>query len=235
MNRTVKKILSTKVTAVLIVALVRAYLLLVRFRIENQQQWIRHLEKGGGILLCAFHQQFFSFVRHFPAFRRYDPLIMISRSRDGDIVSSVANLCGWRVTRGSSSRGGKEAMQEIIKHLKTGGCIGANIVDGPTGPIGKVKAGTIRIAQQSGASIVPCFAIAESAWFLGSWDRFMIPKPFSLVTVRYGDMIPAEGVESRETFEHVRSHLESMMEPYLYHGPSQDLTPEVNHAKTNSK
>lgn len=193
---------------------VRLYTLLLRIKIENEKTWINYLEEGGSVLLCVFHQQFFPLIKHFKTYERFNPCIMISSSRDGDIIAPVARLSGWNVARGSSSKGGKQAMEEMIKAISDNG-LGANIVDGPTGPIGKVKPGSVRIAQKSDAVIVPCFIIPESAWFFNSWDCFMIPKPFSRLVIRFGDMIQADSIKSSDDFERIRDELEKIMAPYL--------------------
>lgn len=193
---------------------VRLYTLLLRIKIENEKTWINYLEKGGSVLLCVFHQQFFPLIKHFKTYERFNPCIMISSSRDGDIIAPVARLSGWNVARGSSSKGGKQAMEAMVKAISDNG-LGANIVDGPTGPIGKVKPGSVRIAQKSGAVIVPCFIIPESAWFFNSWDRFMIPKPFSRLVIRFGNMIQADSIKSSDDFERIRDELEKIMAPYL--------------------
>ncbi len=193
---------------------VRLYTLLLRIKIENEKTWINYLEKGGSVLLCVFHQQFFPLIKHFKTYEKFNPCIMISRSRDGDIIAPVARFSGWNVARGSSSKGGKQAMEEMVKAISDNG-LGANIVDGPTGPIGKIKPGSVRIAQKSGAAIVPCFIIPESAWFFNSWDRFMIPKPFSRLVIRFGDMIQADSIKSSDDFERIRDELEKIMAPYL--------------------
>ena len=193
---------------------IRFYLRLIRIRIENEPQWQRHIEQGGGVILCVFHQHFFSLIRHYKTYERFNPCIMISRSKDGDIIAPVAKLTGWQVARGSSSRGGKDAMEEMIMALKNGS-LGTNIVDGPTGPIGKVKPGVVKMAQSSEAVMVPCVVIPESSWQFNSWDRFFIPKPFSRVTVRYLRMVKAESVMTREEFDRTRAHLETIMAPYL--------------------
>jgi len=105
-------------------------------------------------------------------------------------------------------------MEEMIESITDNG-LGANIVDGPTGPIGKIKPGTVRIAEKSGAVIVPCFVIPEAAWYFNSWDHFMIPKPFSKLVIRFGDMIKADSIKTSDDFKQIRDDLENIMDPYL--------------------
>lgn len=193
---------------------VRFYTRFLDVKIENELTWQSHVDQGKSVVLCVFHQHFFSLIRHFKNYGRFNPCIMISQSRDGDIIAPVARLTGWHVARGSSSRGGKDAMEEMIQRLEKG-VVGANIVDGPTGPIGKVKPGVVRMAQQSLAMLVPCVVIPESAWFFNSWDRFFIPKPFSRVRVRFLPMINADGIVTRNQFEIIRECVEAAMAPYI--------------------
>lgn len=140
---------------------------------------------------------------------------MISRSADGEVIAGVANRTGWYTVRGSSSRGGRAALHEMIERLKETG-LAAHILDGPRGPAGIVKPGVIYLANAAGAVIVPFYASARSAWYFNSWDRFMLPKPFTRVTIRFGDMISCSDISSQEDFEQKRIFLEATMRPSLH-------------------
>jgi len=113
---------------------------------------------------------------------------MISQSRDGELISRIVNQLGMHTVRGSSSRGGGKALNEICEMAHRGYRIG-HIVDGPRGPFGVVKSGLVRIAQHSGMPIIPTIVSAEKKWIFKSWDRFIVPKPFSRVIIRFGDEI----------------------------------------------
>jgi lysophospholipid acyltransferase (LPLAT)-like uncharacterized protein len=93
--------------------------------------------------------------------------------------------------------------------------LAAHIIDGPRGPAGVVKLGAIAIAHGAGAVIVPGIITADRAWYLGSWDRFMIPKPFARVTVKYLPVIELPPVMDKAGLENQRKKLEVMMQPYL--------------------
>ena len=84
-------------------------------------------------------------------------------------------------------------------------------VDGPRGPRGIIKPGLIRIAQLSGTPIVPVFISVDRAWKAKSWDRFLIPKPFCRITVRWGDLINIPEQLDAETFENYRLQVEQSM------------------------
>lgn len=193
---------------------VGTYLWTLRVTVENEKPWRDHLDGGGRVLLCGWHQQFFSFIRYFRNYSRYKPSLMISRSKDGELVAGVAELTGWQTVRGSSSRGGKEALYGMIERLKENR-FAAHVVDGPRGPFGVVKSGVIRMAMDADAVVVPVYAVCESAWYFNSWDRFQLPKPFSKVIIRYGEMVKIHGSDSRLGFEEQRKKLEMTMQKAL--------------------
>jgi lysophospholipid acyltransferase (LPLAT)-like uncharacterized protein len=175
------------------------------------------IDDGTPVLLCTWHQQFFSAIRHFRRYAKYRPALMISRSRDGAIIAAVARQTGWATVRGSSSRGGKSALRAMIRHMKRQH-LGAHILDGPTGPIGVVKAGIIRMAHESHAVIVPFSVTASRALYFNSWDRFMLPLPFSRVTLRFAEPVRLTPTADPSNFERQRACLEAMMAPSLITG-----------------
>ena len=139
---------------------------------------------------------------------------MSSKSLDGQIAGGIAGWAGFYTVWGSSSRSASAALKGMIQRLKDHR-LAAHILDGPRGPAGDVKLGAIAIAHGAGAVIVPVVVIAERAWYFNSWDRFMIPKPFSRVTVKYFPMIELPKSLSKSDIEHQRKKLEEMMRPYL--------------------
>jgi hypothetical protein len=185
-----------------------------RFTVENEREWKTHIENGGRVVLCTWHQQFFSAIRHFKTYEPYRPSLMISQSSDGDIIAGIARLSGWHPVRGSSSKEGRKALREIIKCLKASG-LAAHIMDGPRGPIGKVKAGAIQLALMSDAVIVPFYVSADRAWFFNSWDRFFIPMPFAKVHLRFDAPIQLFRSKSEADFEYQRKRVEERMVPQL--------------------
>jgi len=214
MIKRLKFIIYTRPFIFLVYYVVRLYTATFRLNIENEKSWQAMLNTGQTVILATWHQQFFSAIRHFKTYTPYHPGLMISQSRDGELISGVARRSGWHTPRGSSSRGGKEAMAEMIEHLNTYG-FGAHILDGPTGPMGKVKPGIIKMALQTNALIVPFFTEADRACFFNSWDRFMVPKPFAKVRLRFLDPIHV-GAKANEDFETLRKQLEQTMLPGLH-------------------
>jgi lysophospholipid acyltransferase (LPLAT)-like uncharacterized protein len=194
--------------------LLRAYSWTFRLHVENERPWLDYLQGGGRVLLCSWHQQFFAAIRHFKTYAIYHPSLMISQSKDGDIIAGIAEKSGWYAVRGSSSRNGGGALKEMVGQFEHSG-LAAHVVDGPRGPAGVIKAGVVSLARATGAVVVPVYATSDRAWYFKSWDRFMLPKPFAKVTLRFGEMIDVTPGESNKDFESHRARLQQIMLPGL--------------------
>lgn len=111
--------------------------------------------------------------------------ILISEHRDGEIIARIATALGHRTVRGSTTRGAGRALLSMVRQVEAGQDI-AVTPDGPRGPAKSFAAGALIVAQRTGAAIIPATVVARSAWRLKSWDRFMIPRPFTRVVISYG-------------------------------------------------
>lgn len=114
--------------------------------------------------------------------------IMTSLSKDGELQANILKKFGYQIVRGSSSKGGDRALVELIRIVKKGTDI-AIAVDGPRGPICHFKPGVLILAQKTGNPIIPVAVSAKSFWQLNTWDKCVIPKPFTKTAVRYGNPI----------------------------------------------
>jgi lysophospholipid acyltransferase (LPLAT)-like uncharacterized protein len=126
--------------------------------------------------------------------------VLISEHRDGEMVAQAAASLGYGVIRGSTSRGAGRALISLGRELQAGHEVGIT-PDGPRGPARKFAPGALIAAQRADAFIVPTAAVADRAWRLRSWDRFMIPKPFARVTVAYGTPTKVRGATPRDASE----------------------------------
>lgn len=179
-----------------------------RLRIIDAENESSVLSKDGSIIYASWHQRFFPGITFFA--RRKPIAILISQSRDGEFISHIADILGWCPVRGSSSRGGSEGLQRI-KDLSLRGHKIGHIVDGPKGPFGAVKPGLLRIAQVSGKAIVPTITSSENPWIFRSWDRFMVPRPFSRVAIRFGPAFYVPPDLEGDDFERHRLMIEQSM------------------------
>jgi hypothetical protein len=127
-------------------------------------------------------------------FRGLDIAILISPSFDGELIARTVELLGFKAIRGSSSRGGAAGLRSMTEAYAAGHRC-AITADGPRGPVFVAKPGTAQLAQFTGAPWVGVFyALPLRAWQLRSWDRFLIPKPFSRVLLTWPTHIPAPEV-----------------------------------------
>ena len=111
-------------------------------------------------------------------------VLLISRHRDGGYLAALADGWGFKSGRGSTQRGGEVGLLGIVRALQAGAIV-ALTPDGPRGPRERVQPGAVAAAQHAGVPIVAAGARTSSAWYLGSWDRMCIPKPFAAIDVRY--------------------------------------------------
>jgi lysophospholipid acyltransferase (LPLAT)-like uncharacterized protein len=116
---------------------------------------------------------------------------IISQSKDGDIVDTMARLLGSKTSRGSSTRGGAGALKGILRLAKEG-WTPAIAIDGPKGPRHEAKPGIFEISRIIGSPIVPMTCAIDRKWtFHKAWDRTKLPKPFAKIVISYGEPLPA--------------------------------------------
>ena len=189
-------------------AIVKLISFTYRMRIVEPENERRILDQGGSLIYASWHQRFFPGITFFAT--RKPITIMISQSRDGDYIARIVDILGWQPVRGSSSRGGLEALKKL-KRLSLKGYRVGHIVDGPRGPHGIIKAGLLSIAQFAEIPIVPTIISGQRKWIFNSWDRFMIPKPFSRVIIRFGAPIFIERRLEEASFEEKRLAVEKKL------------------------
>lgn len=150
-----------------------------------------NVHKAGERFIYAFwHQRqvFFTWSH-----RDASAAVLVSQSRDGEMIAKTMELSRIGAVRGSSSRGGAAAAREMVEILRSGRDVGIT-PDGPKGPARTVKEGAVRVAQLSGMPIVPIAnALSNKIEIAGAWDRFQIPLPFGRSVVIYGDPIRVGG------------------------------------------
>ena len=132
--------------------------------------------------------------------------VMISEHFDGELIARTIERFGFQSIRGSSKKGGARALIAALRKLKEGYDI-AITPDGPRGPRHSVAGGIVALSQKSGAKIVPFSYQAERYWQLNSWDRFVIPKPFSKLSFYVGEPFSVEGMEEEQAKEFIKKRM----------------------------
>jgi hypothetical protein len=135
---------------------------------------------------------------------------LISASRDGDLLADAVRRFGYDVVRGSSSRLGASAILQLTQVLATGGDV-VITPDGPRGPAYELGPGIIFLAQKSGAAVLPINLEYSRCWRLGSWDRFIVPRPFAKVRVLINSPHNVKATTTPAEFEGERLALQKTM------------------------
>jgi hypothetical protein len=163
----------------------------LRFEIVVEEGGVPGTETPTGIF-CFWHRCTLAAGWYF---RRFRSSVLISRSFDGELIARTVALLGYSSVRASSSRGGAAGLLALKSVVERGVPV-VFTADGPRGPIYQTKIGPVKLAQMSGEPIRSFFVLPERAWVLNSWDRFLIPKPFSRVAVSWARSIPAPSKEA---------------------------------------
>jgi hypothetical protein len=176
-------------------------------------------QKPGAEIYCFWHQCVLPCTVYF---RRSHAVILISQSYDGELITRILRMFGFDAVRGSSSRGSREGLLGLARVLSSGRTA-IFTADGPRGPIYQTKMGPIKLAQMTGAPI-GCFHLEpERAWVMGSWDRFLVPKPFTRICVSWAQWTQVPTDLASEKFEHKRAEPNAAIErarlrAYAYFG-----------------
>lgn len=169
------------ITVVFGSVIIRALALTWRFRITNAAPWRELRLRRQPFIFAFWHGTMLPLVW---THRGEGVPVVISEHRDGEIIARIVEKFGFKTIRGSSSRGAARALMGIVRELEHGSEV-AVTPDGPRGPARRFASGALVAAQRVGVPIVGVGVVASHAWRLNSWDRFMIPKPFSRVHVAY--------------------------------------------------
>jgi lysophospholipid acyltransferase (LPLAT)-like uncharacterized protein len=156
-----------------------------RIRTEGDQHFRQFWDAGRPTVFVLWHGRLLPPTYHH---RQQGVVTLISQHRDGEYITRVVNRWGYIAVRGSSSRGGMQALRELLRHLRAGRSL-AITPDGPRGPRERLKLGPLLAAQRADAPVIPVGSAANRAWFFGGWDRFLIPKPFARLQVVYGEPV----------------------------------------------
>jgi len=161
---------------------------------EEHRQAIR--AKGKKPLHAIWHQRM---VGGILAHRGEGYVTMASKSEDGEIIATFLKYWGFVAARGSSSRGGDAASAEFLEALRSAPG-GALTPDGPRGPARQCKRGILVLASQGNGLVLPSSSSSSRPRFLNSWDRFLLPLPFSRCAVVFGPALERGLGEPEEAF-----------------------------------
>ena len=168
-------------------------------------EYLEQARAGGRKVIYAFWHEGLLVATY--AFRRQGIQVLVSQHRDGELIARAIECLGYGTIRGSSTRGGTRALFRMAAAGAAGSDLGVT-VDGPRGPRLQVKPGTLIIAGRSGLPILPFAVASPKACLLSSWDRFMVPRPFSTAAIAFGEPLTVPGDAPVDRLEPYRTELQ---------------------------
>ncbi|MGA8271680.1 MAG: lysophospholipid acyltransferase family protein [Candidatus Sulfotelmatobacter sp.] len=137
--------------------------------------------------------------------------VMSSNSYDGEYMGRIIRKFGFVAVKGSSSRNAVRALLGLRRALQDGWTVAFSL-DGPRGPRYKVKPGPVALARSSGVPLTMYHMAVDRAWVLNTWDRLIIPKPFSRVLMRFGKLIPVPSEASDNDLDRYQADLQASLD-----------------------
>jgi len=156
--------------------------------IWGEKPYIRLRKKQKPVVFILWHGRIL-FTSYF--FRKRSIYALVSPSRDGEIIAQILSGWGYKLLRGSGSHSVVKEWKKMKRLLAEGREL-IIVADGPTGPARKMKPGAVRLAQETGAYLIPFTFSAKKKKFLKSWDRFLLFCPFTKLVAVYGEPIKVE-------------------------------------------
>ncbi len=169
--------------------LLRFYRLFIRLSIDDPHHVMKtHLLEKRPCIFAFWHNRALFAPVLLPGKYKRQLYGLVSSSRDGEYMSQMLRALSIKSVRGSSSKGGFEALQELAQLLRRSKCV-LLTVDGPRGPMYSVHPGAASLAQHAQAPVVPLALNYKRYWHLKSWDKMQIPKPFTSACFTLGEPI----------------------------------------------
>lgn len=176
----------------------------LRWRVEG----LHHLDaiqaSGRQPVMAFWHGRILSATFYF---RRRGIVVITSENFDGEWIARIIERFGYGTARGSTTRGGRKAMRQLVRDMKVGRPAGFAL-DGPRGPARVAQPGAVWLAGATGNPLLPFHLEASSFWSARSWDRTQIPKPFSTVALVVGEPMEVGRPGSEADLESARVELE---------------------------
>lgn len=193
--------------------LIRLFSLTLRWRLHDPER-LAEQSPQGSMIWTFWHNRIFVVPAVYHRYlRRRQGAVMTSASQDGEIIAATVARFGCDAVRGSSSRRGVSALLGLIDWIREGYDV-AIVPDGPRGPRYRLNPGVVKLAEVTGARVLPIRIEYSAYWTFRSWDRFRLPKPFSRVDVYLGPCVDIPSDLDEKAFEEERIRLETLMNPH---------------------
>jgi hypothetical protein len=167
-----------------------------RAAIVGEEHAAQYWREGRNVIMIFWHDQLLMMAKayHGPGAR-----ILVSASKDGELIARTMHRFGMGTVRGSSSRGGRAALREMV--MQASEPVDLVITpDGPRGPRHEIKEGVAALARLTGRPVIPVAFAASAGHRFASWDRFLLPYPWARTVFRCGEAILWQAGEDAELF-----------------------------------
>src|SRR5687768_13359273 len=179
----------------------------LRWRVEGLHHYDAIVASGRQPVMAFWHGRILPATFYF---RGRGIVVITSENFDGEWIARIIERFGYGTARGSTTRGGRKALLQLVREMKAGRPAGFTI-DGPRGPARVAQPGAVWLAAHTGNPLLPFHLEASSAWTTRSWDRTQIPKPFSTVALVVGEPMTVPRDASDERLEAVRVELDARL------------------------
>ena len=179
-----------------------------RWEVERSAAAAALFEQGKPFICAFWHGRLLMLPRSWPAGRPF--AMLISQHRDGQLIAHTMARFGITTIAGSTTRGGSAALRSMLRALKSGTCVGIT-PDGPRGPRMHASDGVVSVAKLSGCPVVPCTYAVTRGKILGSWDRLLIPFPFTRGRVIWGEPIWVPADADAAQLDEYRERIETAL------------------------
>jgi lysophospholipid acyltransferase (LPLAT)-like uncharacterized protein len=176
----------------------------LRWRVEGLEHLDMILASGRQPVMAFWHGRILPATFYF---RRRGIVVITSENFDGEWIARIIERFGYGTARGSTTRGGRKAMLQLVRDMEQGRPAGFTL-DGPRGPARVAQPGAIWLARATGNPVLPFHLEASSHWTARSWDRTQIPKPFSIVALVIGEPLDVPREATEQQMESARQDLE---------------------------
>src|SRR5262249_54315398 len=180
----------------------------LRWRTEGLQHYDAIVHSGRQPVMAFWHGRILPATIYF---RRRGIVVITSENFDGEWIAGIIERFGYGTARGSTSRGGRRALLQLVRDMEAGKPAGFT-VDGPRGPARVAQPGAVWLAKATGNPVLPFHLEADRHWTLGSWDRTQIPKPFATVALVAGEPFHVAGDADDQAIEAARRELEARLQ-----------------------
>jgi hypothetical protein len=182
----------------------------LRWKSYGEEKLKELIDDNKSVILVTWHGRMFLPIYYL---RNKEIYGIVSPSKDGKYFAKVFSKFGWRIISGSSRRGGIQALKSGIKILKNGGIL-AITPDGPTGPLCKVQPGVIYLSKASNSPIIPVGSSCSRKKFLKTWDKSLIPLPFGVGTMIFGEPMFVEEELNQDKIKKFQDFLKEKIDEF---------------------